>query len=177
MTETVQSPPKKRRIMMFVFACVLAIVAVKALDVLMSYAKPNEAGRQASAYLLIRAYDERNRTAVVYFQRRDSATAELIDKDAAEAREIGESIRKHISVSNPDDATREKFVKYMELQCSITKRVQNAVRATRDTMRASPVWRKASYSHDSYNAAVKADTSLLDPLFGSGKLVAKECAK
>jgi hypothetical protein len=122
------------------------------------------------AIMLLKEYDDRNTAAVNYFERigNDSATAAELKKHTDEARALGESIRKNLLVANPAEGARVTFEKYIVLQCMIAHKAENA-------LNRSAQWTKASYWRDSYNRAAQNEMSAYERIFGSKRLIVRDC--
>lgn len=122
------------------------------------------------AIMLLKGYEDRNAAAITFFERtrKDPATAEELKRHADQARALGQSIRKNLLIANPSESARAELEQYMTVQCTIARKAESAM--SRDA-----VWTKASFWRDSYNKAAARQMSYFEQLFGSKRLLVREC--
>ena len=143
---------------------VLPLLGYVPLAFLPKQAKDNE----GYAIMLLKGYDDRNAAAVRYFEPKRSASVAELKKDAYEARALGGSIRKNLLVAKPTESARIEFEKYIDLQCSIGRRADKV-------LSQSEQWTKASYWRDRYNKAAQEEMNFYERMFGSQRLIVREC--
>ena len=122
---------------------------------------------------VINAYEGRNMAVVYYFGRvrKDEAIATKVKEQATEARKIADSIRSSFALAEPlpFTDTRKQFERYTEIQCSISKTVND------EAFRKTPAWTQVSQRTGIYNTNVQNNFNLYERTFGSNKLLFRDC--
>lgn len=162
----------KKKLFFYLAAGIIVIIGAF-FGGLFSIGKVNDSRSYSTAIDAINAYEGRNMAVVYYFEkvRNDNATAAKIKEMAAEARKIGESLRDAFALAEPlpFGDTRAKFERFAEIQCGISKTVDD------QNFRRTPAWMQVSQRTGIYNTAVQNNFSLYERTFGTNKLLFRDC--
>ena len=83
----------------------------------MSLMAPNDEARRVSAWSLLRAYDNRNRSAIKQLENAhaDQDTIAYVRMRTEQARALGDELKRDIGFAYPGDNARSKFREYVRL--------------------------------------------------------------
>lgn len=161
-----------KRIILITLSVAVAAVVAAWFAGFFGFFQANDTVAYSRALDVIKAYDGRNAAVAYYFEnvRKDPETAKKIKDQAAEARKLGESIRVDLALAEPFASTRKNFERYTEIQCSISKTVDD------QNFRKTPAWTQVSQHTGRYNEAVQSNFTLYERTFGSTKLLFRDCS-